>query len=236
MTGNDYFKINGVSSDTIDVYVDTPSVPPMAKQKYTVFNTGADETSTIPDDVFEDIPYNLTFYSFFADDFDNRDVYSLFAGAKTLEISRLSGFYYNVRQVSVTATGKYEGQKIKYTASFKLAPFRRKTSDASEAVSNPATIVNGGTRYCKPVYTFTNVTGSSLTLNVNGVPFTMTGLTAPKVIVDAERYMVIEETNGVQSVSNYKSVGQFPFFSVGTNIVSWTGSASLAVKKNERWY
>ena len=88
MRSQDWFKINGISSYTVKIYVDTPSVPPMAQQRFSTYQVGADEDVTYPDDIFDDIIYSLTFYTF-RNDFDNTDIYSFLSNAQTLEISRL---------------------------------------------------------------------------------------------------------------------------------------------------
>ena len=95
----DYFKINGVSCVDKGIWCDTPPVPPLAKQRYTTFQTSADEDRTTPDESFEDITYKLTFFTFDNEDYDNREIYEYISAAKRLEISRLSGLYFKVRQV-----------------------------------------------------------------------------------------------------------------------------------------
>ena len=58
------FTLDGVSSDTLGLFVDYLAPMPMAEQKYTDFNVGEDEQKTTPDDVFNNITYQIRFYTF----------------------------------------------------------------------------------------------------------------------------------------------------------------------------
>ena len=58
------FSLDGVSSDTLGLFVDFLPPVPLADQRYTDFNTGADEQGTTPDDVFNNIQYQIRFYTF----------------------------------------------------------------------------------------------------------------------------------------------------------------------------
>lgn len=42
MTSKDWFKINGVSSDTVDVFVDSIAIPLMSRQRYSTYELGTD--------------------------------------------------------------------------------------------------------------------------------------------------------------------------------------------------
>lgn len=231
----DWFKINGVSSDTVGIYVDTPSVPPMAQQRYMQYTTGTDEDGTTPDDTYEDIEYVLTFYTFNRTDFDNSDIYAFLANAKTLEISRLNGFYFKVRQVYVdTPENVMKGEKIRYTITFILAPFKYFTSEEEITLKNGSIVTNYGTRYCKPTFYITTSDNGDVTIIVNGATFQLLNLVKGQTVtVDTSRYIAYV---GNEILYN-RTVGQFPFLASGDNYISWSGSvSSLKVLKNERNY
>lgn len=237
---DDYILINGVSSDTVDIHIDTPPAPPMAQQRYTTTYTGADEDQTVPDDTFEDMQYPIDFYSFFPESYDNSAVYAFFRGAKTLQISRLPGYYFKVRKVALSQPRVVaDGKRIDYTATFTLAPFKYKTNTEYISVTSGDTVVNAGTRYAKPIYKIHTmsqhiVLKNDVTLTVNGVDFELKDLPSDAdVYVDCERYIVYSG----DVIMTYKSYGQFPFLAVGNNTIAISGRyTALAIRKNERCY
>ena len=60
ITSRDYFLLDGVSSATVGLYVDTPPIPPLAKLRYTTWQTGIDMDNASPDDVFENITLSFS--------------------------------------------------------------------------------------------------------------------------------------------------------------------------------
>lgn len=235
MISRDWFKINGVSSDTVDIYVDTPSVPPMAQQRYTQYTTGTDEDGTTPDDTYEDIEYTLIFYTFDRPDFDNSAIYAFLANAKTLEISRLRGFYFKVRQVHVDIPENVmRGEKIRYTVTFMLAPFKYFTGEEETNISSGSIVTNRGNRFCKPTFTIKTNASGDVTLTVNGQNFWLLGLSAGQTVtIDTSRYIAYSDG---QILYN-KTKGQFPFLAVGDNYVTCSLNVSeMKILKNERNY
>lgn len=230
----DYFIINGISSRTIpDIYVDTPSVPPMAQQRYTTYQTGADEDGTSPDNTFENISYTLTFYTFDRKNFDNHDIYAFLANAETLQISRLSGYYFKVREVKPNAPENVsQGQKIRYKVNFTLAPFRYFTDNPEINVKAGSIISNNGTRYSRPVFKI--VGNGDIKLTVNDETFEVKGLTSSQeTVIDSARYI----TYSGNDLFYNRTLGKYPFLAVGDNIISWQGNiSSVKIIKNERCY
>lgn len=230
----DWFMVNGVSSDTIpDIYVDTPSVPPRTKQRYTRYQTGADEDYVYPDKTFEDLSYSLTFYTFTRKSLDNSDIYAFFANPRTLQISRLNGFYFKVHEVDFDKPENISGGiKIRYTVNFKLAPFKYFTDNPEIFVISGSIVTNRGTYSSRPVFRIVGT--GDIKLNVNGKVFEVNGLSEnQQVIIDSSRYMTYSGSNLFYS----KTKGQYPFLAVGNNIISWEGNiSSVHVTKNERCY
>lgn len=227
----DYIKINGISSETLNLWADTPPVPSMAKQKYTSWVNASDEGGTTADDTFEDVTLNFDLYSFFDENYDNTAVYQYFSNAQTLEFSRHEGFYYKIKQVSVTCEGQYDGNRMKYRASFKLSPFRYAVNNPEIEVTSGDVIENSGSRYSRPVYTLTG--SGTATITVNGETFTINDLSGTAVI-DCTRMVVYDLTSGDNLLP--KTSGKLPFLAVGNNVISYTNVTSLTLKKNERWY
>ena len=232
MRSIDWFKINGISSYTVEIYVDTPSVPPMAQQRYTTYQVGADEDNTYPDDIFEDIIYSLTFYTF-RKDYDNTDIYSFLANAQTLEISRLPRYYYKIRQLSLdNPENVFRGEKIRYKLNFRLAPFRYFAENPAISLQNGGIVVNNGTRYSKP--TFHIVGTGDIFVNVNNQMFEIRGLAEnQEIIVDSSKFITYSRSE----LFHNRTIGQYPFLTVGENVISWGGDVkNVEISKNERCY
>lgn len=233
---NEYFSINGVDCRTVGLWCDTLDVPQMAKQRYTTFQTSADEDRTTPDDSFENVKYKLTFFVIDGS-YDDTAICNYITGVRTLTISRLENYYFKVRSVELSSAQKYKGDLIKYTATLNLAPFKYAVSNDQITLQPGDTVTNNGTRYSRPTI---EVAGSAtIHFTCNGEEFTIilpdSGQT---VIIDSERYVTYDSTTGVilqNAVSGY-----YPMLAVGNNVINWTceGGATVYVKirKNERWY
>jgi phage-related protein len=230
----DAFKINGVSCKTVGVWADTPSIPPMAKQRYTTYINSADEDSTIADDSYEDISYRLTFFTFDNQDYDNSAIYEFFSDAKRLEISRFPNKYFKIRQLDIGQPEQnFNGKKVKYTANFRLAPFKYSTSNEEITLSNGDIVENKGTRYSRPTI---EIAGSgTITLSINGVEFTVVlADTGQYVVIDSERLITYDKTTK-QLIQNGTS-GYYPMLPVGESQITWSGGTTVYVKikVNER--
>lgn len=227
----DYFIVNGVSSATVGLFVDTPPVPPMAAQRYTEWATGVDMDNSSPDDVYENIQITLSCYMFFKSvNFSLAEVYAFLAPAKTLQLSRFADRYLKVRQVqSVSPSSQYDGNKIKLQIGFVCAPFKYHTSNEEIAV-NTDTITNPGTRYSRPVYKITH--NGACTLTVNGQELQIAAGASSPIFIDAER-MFAYNGNG-ENQTKY-TTGNYPFLQPGQNAIASTGSG-LTVIGNWRDY
>jgi len=231
LTSIDYFRINGVSSATVGLYVDTPPVPPMAQQRVTSWATGIDMDSASPDDVWENITLTLSTYVFFrADDFSLADVYAFLADAKTLQLSRFANRYFKVRQVkAVTPQMQHDGQRIKIQISFVCAPFKYHV-DNDEITVTQDTIRNPGTRYSRPVYKITH--NGACTLTVNGQELNIASAASSPIFIDAERMFAYNSSG--ENQTKY-TTGNFPFLRPGVNAIAATGTG-LTVVGNWRDY
>lgn len=237
----DFFKINGVSSETVGIYVDTPPVPPMAHKKYTNYFYDVDD-----DYVYEDIKFTIRFFTFYNEDFDNSAIYAFLHNAETLEISRLSGYYYKIKDFEVQQPDvSYDGAKIEYQVDFTLAPFRYKTSnpeiELDTAVLTEATVTNSGTQFCKPTFNIAvaGVSGqqTDISIFVNNVAFGVEDVGSGNIVIDSETMTVIRSGNPDINLLTHTS-GDFLYMHKGANVVKYditNGTvARFAVKLNER--
>ena len=230
------FTLDGVSSDTLGLFCDYLPPVPMAEQLYTTYNTGADEMGTTPDDVFNDIRYQIRFYTFLPDNYNDTDIKAFCQGKSILTLSRCPEYFFKIRRMSLAVVDSIGyGKRIDYVLTLTLAPFRYSTDndwlDLSETISH-STIYNMHSRYSKPTL---QITGSgAITLTCQDVEFKITGLdTDQTVIVDSTRQI----TYSGNQLWTYKTDGIYPLLNVGTNILEITGTVSdVLIKGNWRDY
>lgn len=230
LTGKDYIIINGVSSDTVGLYIDTPPVPPIAQQRYTDYQTGTDTDAVSPDDTFENIKVSVTAYQFFPENFDNRAVYNFVKNPKTLQTSRFDDWEYRVQKLLVSAPeSQHDGKRIRYRFDFECKPFKYAIENHLGTIS-AGTITNSGNRYSRPVWL---IEGSGdISLTVNGETFTISGVDG-STCIDCEKMIAYTQS----TIITPNTTGKFPFLASGANSVSWSGNITkVMLKKNERWY
>lgn len=246
ITSKDYFLINGVSSATVGLYVDTPQVPPMAEQRTTQWDTGLDSDFVSPDDVWENITVSFTCFLFFRENnFDISPVYAFLKDAKTLEFTRFPDRYLKIKSIgNITPAQQIDGARIRFVISFVCDPFKYHTSNSPITMSDlDPEITNPGTRYSRPLYKVTHG-GAGCSVYVNGEllkikPWTdKNGLTTyppTPIYIDSER-MVAYSISGENKVNATKFTdGSFPFLKPGINS-AYTSGNSLEITGNWRDY
>ena len=221
LTSTDYILINGVSSETVGLWIDTPPVPPLSRQRVTTWETGIDADGSVPDDVFDNIQLAVDAYVFFKTaDFSLAAVYAFLANAQTVGISRFADRFFKVREVGgIAPQAQYDGQRLHIPVTFVCDPFKYHTSN-SAVTPDGGTVTNPGTRYSRPVYKITHSGGCTLT--VNGETLTIASGASSPVYIDADR-MFAYDGDGVNQTKY--TTGAFPFLQPGTNNVSTTGTA-----------
>lgn len=227
------FSLDGVSSDTLGLFVDFLPPVPLADQRYTDFNTGADEQGTTPDDVFNNIPYQIRFYTFLPDDYNDTAIKAFCYGKSVLTLSRFPDYYFKIKKTSLQAAdGSGYGKRIDYTLTLTLAPFRYTVDNEQITLASGDSIVNSHTRYSKPEFEITGT--GDITLTLNGAEFSVKGLeTNQTIIIDSARHV----TYSGNTLLTGKTEGKYPLLDVGSNTVSWTGSiSSIKYKGNWRDY
>ena len=236
----DWIKINGISSDSLGIWVDTPPMPILGKRRRSTVSTGADEDVTTILDSYENSQLTVNFFTFKdaytgteeTAYYDNTAIYSYFANAQTLETSRHEGFFYKVRDISaIKPVPTYNAKKARYSVTFTVSPFRYKVSNSPIALTSPATIANEGSIYSKPQIAFTGT--GNVTITCNGDEFNVYNLAAnSEVIIDSNRRITVINNQIVNASTN----GKYPMLAVGNNVIALTGTVSNAtITKNERW-
>ena len=227
------FSLDGVSSDTLGLFVDFLPPVPLAEQRYTDFNTGADEQGTTPDDVFNNIQYQIRFYTFLPDDYNDTAIKAFCYGKSVLTLSRFPDYYFKIKKTSLQASdGSGYGKRIDYTLTLTLASFRYTVDNEQITLASGDSIVNEHTRYSKPEFEITGT--GDITLTVNGAEFAVKGLeTNQTIIIDSTRHV----TYSGNTLLIGKTEGKYPLLNVGGNTISWTGTiSSIKYKGNWRDY
>lgn len=227
------FSLDNVSSDTLGLFVDYLAPVPLAEQRYTDFNTGADEQGVTPDDVFNNIQYQIRFYTFLPDDYNDTAIKAFCYGKSVLTLSRFPDYYFKIKKTSLQAAdGSGYGKRIDYILTLTLAPFRYTVDNEQTTLASGDSIVNSHTRYSKPEFEITGT--GDIALTVNGAEFTVKGLEANQtIIIDSARHV----TYSGDTLLIGKTKGKYPLLDVGSNTVSWTGSiSSIKYKGNWRDY
>lgn len=239
VTSRDFFALDGISCSDIGLWCDTPPIQVLAEERGKNYQVGADEDIYKSDDSYGDIQFRFTAYAFFADDFDQSNVYAFLHGKSKLTMSRNSGYYWKIRSISCNPSQSVDGQRIRYQITVKCAPFRYVDNEEEITLTSAGNIQNAGTRYCKPVYTLhlSSRTGSG-TLSVNGQDVAISlqnyDILNNTLVIDSEKQLAYDGDNVIQT---RHTSGIYPWMGVGENFVSFGGIIdSVTIKRNERCY
>lgn len=231
ITGIDYIKINGVSSETVGLYVDTPPMPPMQAQLFqTVSIPNRSEELTMRMITRQDIQVNITAYLFRDDDSSNpADIYAFLDGARTLQTSKNDDFEYRVKRfLGVTPAYQGHGKQL-LTLSFMCSPYRYAIeNDAIDVTQQSAILTVGGSVFCQPVYKIYGAGNIELTVNEDSANKLTIADVDTYVIADAEKLICHKN-------ETFKRFGgKIPFLAVGDNLIE-TNATKIEIVKNERW-
>ncbi|MCR4759851.1 MAG: hypothetical protein K5705_06235 [Oscillospiraceae bacterium] len=234
----DYFSINGVLSSAVDLYCDTPPIPPMAKKRFTSFQFGKDEDGVFSDDSFENVPYTLRAYKF-GNVYDVSDIYAFMQNAQRLEISRDEDYFYKIRTVdSITPEIRYDGARADFRIRLTLAPFRYHKSNDEIALPQGGVIVSPGTRYSKPVIRLQKTGSDQATVTTNGQQLKIFGAVSGALTIDSDR-MLVYKTNhgGVNTAVTQYTDGPLPMLAPGNNQITVSSNiSSVGIVGNWRNY
>lgn len=149
---------------------------------------------------------------------------------KELILSEDLALYYRVKQISISDI-KHESTLRKFTVTFKTDPFVYLVDGkTTSSLTKGESINNRGTYESRPILTVYG-TGSGV-VTINGVSFSLSNINE-YVTIDSELNQVHKDL-----VNKGKDmIGEFPVFSVGSNVVSWTGGiTNVKAKCNWRCY
>lgn len=219
------FIWNGISSD--DMGVKVVSLPPISLSKEDIdeitidgrdgflidFKGYSGDTKKVEADYFGNNPYAICDW---------------LRGNGEVTFSNQQEFYYKARinnQIPLEETLK--NQIYNFLIQFRCQPFRYFTNGKKKKtiMVNKTLLNNFGNYKALPVIT---IYGSgNITININGRAFTISNLT--------DSITIISEIEEVLDGKGNLMEGNFPYFDVGQNTITWSGSVTkLEVTPNWR--
>lgn len=226
----DYILINDVSSNTVNVWIDTPPMPPKAVKKTQSISIPGREDVITTNGEYEDIELPIIAYVF-EKDYNPSALYEWMENAQTLKTSLSSDYYYKVKKVN-GVTPSYSGHgKYRLDLSFICDPYRYSTANSKkESTAKSFTINNAGKAYSKPVYIVHGSGEITLKAIDDANKITVYNVT-DKVTIDCERLIAYDSNN-----NPLITAGLFPFLNAGNNSITVTGNVSKTEYiVNARW-
>ena len=140
-------------------------------------------------------------------------------GNGEVTFSNIPGYFYKARINNQIPIGELIRNKLyEFQVSFLCQPFRY-FIDGKKPIGITAsgiTLNNPGTQIAKPIITITG--NGNITIAINGRVFLIAGLNGSITIV-SEMQSVLDDKGGSMD-------GDFPYFDIGKNTISWTGTVS----------
>lgn len=231
ITGRDYIVVNGVSSETVGLYIDTPPMPPMQPRNFqNVIIPNRPETLTMQDVTRSDIQIDINAYLFNDEQSaDPSEIYTFLDQAETLSTSKNADFEYRVRRLlGIIPAYRGHGKQL-LTISFICSPYRYSTDNEASEITQPSSVVkNSGSMFCQPIYKLYGDGELTLTVNEDEENRLVIPDVDDYVIADAEKLLCHKDGTIV------RCAGKIPFLNVGDNYIR-TNATKIEVTKNERW-
>lgn len=232
----DKFFINGVSSDTCDLYVDTIILPPMAEEiTQEIRIPGREETLIQRDEQYADVPITITAYVF-DNKYNINNLYTFLRtaleGKHALMTTLSDQYYYRVKKL-LGVTPNYSGHgKTQIAITFMCSPFRYDSDESYDVVTeNDSYVLNTGNIFARPIFRIFGQGDITLNVNNSDNPLTIYNI-RHSAVVDTEKVLV--HTMDLQTI--YTTSGNIPLLETGGNLIHWEGDvASIGIVRNLRW-
>lgn len=245
MVSIDYITINGVSSSTVDLYVDTPPMPPRAEQICSYYQSFSEDQSN-HEKRFDDITVTIDAYVFDGG-YNPNAIYTFLQSGNILKTSKNADFFYKVKHLKAI-NPDYKGHGKQYLKiEFVCSPFRWKASNAKTDITLASGLVNEGNWFAQPVFyctTYTydeqgyedtaSITVADRTLNIDVQDYAEYNQI---IVIDAERQIVYAESGMIEILSD--TSGKIPLLPCGTGasaaLFSHSGFKKVECVYNVRW-
>lgn len=223
-----YCIFKGVNSLELGLYMEflPERVSPKRRDENIVIS-GRHGSLTATDDTFESYILQA---EFILKDLDKIDkICSHFKGEGDLIFSSNLDKKFKARVNNQIEFSRIIKDLKRLAVEFEVQPFMYEAIPSLLTLTEPTTILNAGTFGSEPIIT---VYGQGdITLTINNLNMILNGINE-KITINSE---ILNAYNDTLSLNN-KMSGDFPIFSVGENIISWTGSVTkLEITPNWRW-
>ena len=239
----DKMFLDGVCSDTVGLYVDTPPMPPMAEENVIEYDVpGLSGKLNRKTGTYQDITITVRCFVFDGG-YHPGQIYKFLSNAKTLSFTRATGYFYQVKKVlGVTPQYQTSGKNF-LNVQFVCSPFRYRKQNIPQAFSaSPANVYNMGNIYSEPVYRLTIKSDAQLAIfRVNGIALQIlaNALDTGTIVIDIPRKKIYKESSGdVLTIVQQYTSGAFWNMTLnhGANELTWNSEiTSVEVTANERW-
>lgn len=237
LTSRDFFTVNGVSSHTVGVYVDTIAATAMAERIYVDYNIeGREESRSSAQDKYNNIIFPIPCYTFDRA-FDPAELYAFVSEAKEIVDALRPNKVLRVKKVYPISPDYVGNGKTQFMLTFECSPFRYNINNEPIQITNGDYIVISGTKYARPIFHMT-VSGTA-SFVVNNIKMKLIDMPEDtRLTIDSER-MIVYDQNG--NVLNMQTEGDFPLLNLSksdddVNVIAWGGNIKdVTMVKNERW-
>lgn len=224
----DFIEINGISSETVNVWIDTPPMPPKAKLKTQNIVIPGREDVITSNGEYEDIPLSITAYVF-ERDYDPAALYEWMEKANAIKTSISNKYYYKVKKVHEVSP-QYAGHgKYKLALNFTCDPYKYNSDNPVWTTGgDEINVRNNGTAVSRPLFV---ITGSGdIGIETNSDKVTVKNV-SNKAYIDCQRLVCYDDSNHILASS-----GRFPELKVGFNTINIYGNVTTTqFQINERW-
>lgn len=220
-----FIVYNNLDSRDLDITIENIPTIPAANIKYeTIEIEGGENLTKIKGFSDIEIPFNFVYkateeeYLMKKSRIDN---WLLSAISKELFYSLDEYKTYKVKQIKIGETKTTIRKVRRFTVTFTFAGLKYLTNGLkAQIIMASGTILNNfGTYESKPLF---KIYGSgNITININGISFSVNNM-VDYVVIDSE----IKECYKGNLNFGKNMTGNYPVFSVGKNIITWSGSVT----------
>lgn len=234
-----YFVFRGISSEDLGLIITKPIVRPnWAKATTEVERPGASSNLIIEGNNYSSS--ELIVSAVIADTSPEKvhNIYSALQGYGILTLSSAPQEYMNaICKPLVPETVALSMAELHI--SFTVMPFAYAVTPTTTTISSTEqTIVNAGTIYSEPLFTFTLSGSGTVSIFVNDAEFKINiteNLANVQIFVDCEAQVAYYISNGEKIAITELTQGNFPLLHTGNNYVSCSSGVSMTLNVKERW-
>lgn len=223
-----YIIFNGIDSRSLDIHIETLPERVSPQQRYTTTEiAGRHGTLTETDGTYEPYTVSVECTVLNLDKIDA--ICAAYKGSGWLVSSDNLNRKYFARISNLFELSKPIKLWRRFLLQFEVQPFGYEVQSQIVELKNGGVLINYGTYESQP--TIAIYGSGDVTLNVNGQGVICKEISG-KIVIDSEAQSAYNDT----TLLNQQMLGEFPVFSVGENVISWTGNVTkMEIDPKWRW-